>query len=156
MTEPKIEHRPAFLVVGTLYVGKNENGEIPAMWQNDFLPRIDEIAVDESDKGICYGACRCTGDPDVGIEYLAALPVTSLDSIPQGMVGWEIPENTYAVFSVAGLSNLGAGLDSYYKEWQPNSTEYEAADGPMFELYPPTFDSEQATLYLYFPVRKKS
>jgi|GEM_PF-3094311 len=71
------------------------------------------------------------------------------------MVGWEIPAQTYAVLTVQGLCELTSVIDYFYQEWLPNSDEYESTDGPMFELYPETFDSDKAQLYLYFPVRKK-
>lgn len=155
MIEPKIEQRGAFLVAGMRYEGKNEHGEIPAMW-GEFIPRAAELEPDESKRRVFYGVCRCLG-PDAGgaFEYLAALERDSIESLPEGMVGWEIPEQTYAVTEAHGLSDLSAALGRFYNEWLPSSEEYTGADGPMFELYPETFDSIEATLYLYFPVRRK-
>lgn len=156
--EPVIEKRDAFLVVGTLYVGKNKHREIPAMWGNDFLPRMNEIARDTSHGCISYGVCREApegSEPGV-FEYLAALPVESFDNLPEGMVGWEIPTQTYAVIPVYGLSDLNSALSYMYNEWLPNSNEYEHAPGPMFELYPETFNSDESTLYIYAAVRRKS
>ncbi len=155
MTEPRIEHKDKFLAVGTRYFGKNENGEIGVMWKNDFLPRLNEIDADPSHGCVSYGICHCTNSPE-GFEYLAALAAKSLDSIPEGMVGWEIAENTYAVFTSHGLAELGGLYNAVYNEWFPNSQEYERAEGYVFELYPETYNSDESTLYLYFPIKKKA
>ncbi len=44
MPEPRIVQRGAFLVAGLRYEGRNEHGEVPALWDNEFMPRLGEIA----------------------------------------------------------------------------------------------------------------
>jgi len=155
MSEPKIVHKDAFLVGGCLYVGKNENNEIPAMWDKEFLPRAAELQPGDSKPRVFYGVCRCAGKDDGSFEYLAAADVDSLDNLPQGMVGWEIPEQTYAVFEVNGLKDLHQAFERAYGEWLPKS-QYDAAEGPMFEYYPETFCSEDSMLYIYIAVKPKA
>lgn len=155
MTEHRIEHRNACLVVGTRYFGKNEHDEIKRMWDKDFLPRLNEIKADPSQGRITYGICRCDGNPK-GFEYLAGIAVKSFDEIPEGMVGWEIPENDYALFTSHGLSELGPLYNRIYNDWFPDLQDYERTEGPIFELYPETFESDESTLYLCAPVKKKA
>ena len=153
--EPKIVQKDAFLVAGLRYAGKNQNGEIPALWQNDFMPHWAEFT-DIKLNDNCYGVCRCLAhiSPDAGFEYLAAFEVNSFDNLPDGVVGWEIPAQTYIVMQVNGLENIGSIFDSFYKEWLPNSKDYARADGPDFEFYPESFCRDQI-LYIYFPVQHK-
>src|SRR6266542_250192 len=98
-TEPQIVQKPAFWVAGLRYEGRNEHGEIPALWDNAFLPRMSELDGLRIG-GECYGACRELPNmpPDAGFEYLACVQVapTAVDHLPQGMVAWKAPAMTYA------------------------------------------------------------
>jgi len=142
-------------VAGLRYEGKGAPGEIPALWDNQFGPRMGELAYIRVG-GEAYGLVRAK--PDFGqtgvFEYLASVEVKSLDHLPPGMVGWEIPAQTYAVLPAKDVPGIAPALDYYYHQWLPQSKEYVAADGPMFELYPATFDQD-LIIYLYNPVRPR-
>jgi len=151
---PKIVKKDVFLVAGLRYEGKNEKGEIPAMW-NDFVPRINELGLDNTKPIVAYGVSRSIPNAEPGVfEYLSAVEVKSITNLPQGMVGWEIPAQTYAVFPVYGLSDIGRVINFCYKEWLPQSKDYDVVDGPLFEFYPETFDQD-STLYIYVPIKQK-
>ena len=153
--EVQIQSRGAFRVAGLRYEGKGAPGEIPALWDNQFGPRINELAAIRIG-GEAYGAVRAKSDYNqTGVfEYLAAVEVKSFDHLPSGMVGWEIPSQTYAVLPAKDVPGIAPTLDYYYHQWLPQSREYVAADGPMFELYPATFDQDRI-IYLYNPVRSR-
>ena len=151
--QPEIVHKDSFKVVGLHYVGKNEHGEISQMWR-EFNPRVLEIRHLAPVKEVAYGVCSPCEDPQV-IDYVAGLPVTSLEDIPQGMVGVEVPAQSYVVFEAHGVSDIGATYHQILQEWLPSS-KYQAGDGPDFELYPDTFDSgnpDESVLYIYFPIK---
>jgi AraC family transcriptional regulator len=154
MPEPQIVQRGAFLVAGLHYEGKNEHGEIPALWDNEFLPRIGELAGIRVGRE-AYGMMRVLpGVPaEQGFEYLASVEVRSLENLPRGMVGWEIPAQTYAVLPAHDVPDLGRAFDDLYVRWLPQSG-YEATDGPMFELYPATY-GQDLIIYVYAAVRRK-
>ena len=120
------------------------------------MPRSGELMPAEGKQGIFYGVSRCTGKTDGTFEYLAATEVDSPDNLPEGMAGCESPEQTYAVFAGNCRADLIAAHTRAYSEGLPQSREWQCADGPMFELYPATFDSEQSTLYLYVAVKPKA
>ena len=69
------------------------------------------------------------------------------------MVGREVPAQTYAVFEVHGLQDIGPTYHYILSEWFPASG-YAPANGPDFELYPEGFMAPDDTLYIYFPVEK--
>jgi len=148
--EPKIVTKPAFTVVGMLYRGRNENNEIAQMW-GEFVPRMGEIkhatGAHES-----YGVCRDL-EPEGLFEYVAGLPVTQAEDVPQDMVSWEVPEQKYAVFPCT-LPTIGEAYAYAFKTWLPGSG-YERGDGPDFELYDESFnpDEEGSHFHIYVPIK---
>ena len=151
--EPKIESLDKFYVVGMPYLGKNEHSEISQMWQ-EFIPRIPEIKHIAPGPDISYGICSPNAEGLV--DYIAALPVAALADIPAGMVGKEVPAQTYIVFEAQGLEDIGPTYHRILNDWMPTSG-YQPVDGPDFELYPETFDPGEpdSILYIYFPIQKK-
>lgn len=152
MKEAKIVQLDEFLVVGMPYLGKNENNEISALW-DEFVPRIPEIRHVQPGPEISYGIC--SPHPSGLIDYIAAVPVTSLEDIPTGMVGKRIPAQTYAVFTAYGLADISSTYQMIMEEWLPVSG-YKAVLAPDFEYYPETFNPEDAksVVYIYYPVEK--
>lgn len=159
--EPRIVTMDVFKAVGMFYRGKNERDEIKEMWQR-FIPRISEIKHRSSAMGeVFFGLCR---DPEPEqlaesgeFEYIASLPVTTLEDIPEGMVGWEVPAQTYAVVEAACTDRLiRQAYDFIIKQWLPSSA-YEAANGPDFELYPEEFaTNNNDTIYIHFPIQRRA
>ncbi len=159
---PEIINKPAFAVVGIKYRGSNQYGEIAGLW-DQFLPRMAEIKNAVRD-GAAYGVMDnyekppdsiAGGDTLMGeFDYLAGIEVTGSEDIPEGMEYWEIPEQTYAVFTFP-FSKLIEVYNYALKIWLPKSG-YEYTDGPEFEYYPPDFGRvEDSEMKYYIPVRKK-
>ena len=152
--EPKIVTKPSFLVAGTLYQGKNENQEIADMWQEEFLPRMDEV---KSVSHNTYGVCIDTPDlPDGEFQYIAGMEVANEASVPEGMVLTRVPEGQYAVFEHHGpIKKLSETYAYIYQSWLPSSG-YKRTASIDYELYDEKFKdfSEDSILYLYVPVEK--
>jgi AraC family transcriptional regulator len=148
--EPKIVSRPGFTIVGMKYHGKNENNEIPQMWQA-IGPRFGEIG-SVADPHTAYGISANTDSETGEFDYLAGLKVSSAEEIPEGMVRWEIPEGTYAVLPCT-LPTIGETFKYAYHTWLPQSG-YEPTGGPEYELYGPEFDPQDpdSTFELYIPI----
>jgi len=151
---PKIVKKDAFLVAGLRYEGKNQNNEIPAVWDK-FINRINELGLDNTKPIVAYGVSHGIPNAEPGVfEYLSAVEVKSITNLPQGMVGWEMPAQTYAVFPVYGLTDLGRAYSYSLSEWLPQSKEYISVDSPVLEYYPETFDQD-SILYIYIPIKQK-
>lgn len=143
------------MIVGTEYIGKNENREIPQMWGEQFFPRLPEITNGVED-GIFYGLCSCAGVEN-GFSYVAAREVSSLDNIPEGMVGKTVPTATYAVFThIGSLEDLSKTYEQIHKQWLSNS-DYEMAGNYEFEYYDERFTdfSPTSEMDIYVPVKLK-
>ncbi len=151
--EPKIVQLDKFMAVGMPYLGKNENSEIGQMWDK-FMPRMAEIKHLAPGPEIAYGLCF--QNQSGLVDYVASLPVTELTDIPEGMVGREVPAQTYAVFECLGIKNIGPTYHYILNEWLPKSG-FRPGDGADFEYYPETFNDAAdpaSLLYIYFPIVK--
>ena len=154
--EPKTLHKPAFKVIGLKYYGNDPANNGPDLWR-DFMERLPEIENVISAKE-SYGL-MCTGEEDFvdgKFDYTASVAVSSLDNIPEGMVGAEIPEATYAVFTHNGnLDSLQETYEYIYGKWFQN-WEYEPTGLNEFEFYDERFTGEEdSELYIYIPIKKK-
>jgi len=151
--EPKIISRGAFRVVGMKYRGKNENNEIPQLWTK-FMPKTSEIK-HIANPNIAYGVMDNFDKESGDFDYIAGFEVDSITNIPAGMVSWDVPAQTYAVFTCT-LPTLIKAFHHVYKTWLPQSG-YQRADGPDFELYDENFDhkDENSKMFIYIPVVKK-
>jgi predicted transcriptional regulator YdeE/DNA-binding transcriptional MerR regulator len=151
--EPRFETRPAFMVVGMMYRGKNENLEINAMW-NDFIPRFNEI--NDKDLRETFGVCRgLKGARDGEFEYVAGVRVKSVNDLPEDMVVRMVPEQKYAVFTHRGaLEGLRAFIDYIYQSWLPQSG-FELTSGPDLEVYDEKFKyfAEDSEFYILLPIK---
>ena len=151
--EPKIVKKPAFTVVGMKYFGKNEEGEIPKMW-DEMSPRWKEIQ-HTAGKYESYGVCGAM-DEDGNFPYIAGVEVSKAEDIPNGMEKINIPEQTYVVFPCT-LPTIRETYEYAFQTWM-SEAGYEHVPTPDFELYDKNFKAEtrwEDTLFIYIPVKKK-
>jgi len=133
--EPKIVNKPAFKSVGLSYIGKNQNNEIPQMWDvfNARAAELEDVGINGA---CCYGLCFSNpfGAAEGEFEYVAAVEVAEGGSTPEGMVYREVPAHKYAVFTHHGkLDKLGETYGYIYNTWLPQSG---------LELHPSKYDME--------------
>lgn len=150
----KIESKGPMMFIGVPYLGQNEHNEIAQIWQI-FNTRSSEIINCVPGYDAAYGICY--PNQDGLVDYVAGIPVTNLDVIPPGMVGKEVPYQTYAVFEVKGITEIGKTYEYILNEWMPKSG-YKPGNGPDFEVYPESFDprnpnSPESLFYIYFPIQ---
>lgn len=160
--EPKIMERAGFKAIGlSLKMTQQETGEIPALWG-----QLGQRAAEVPNKtcGPAYGICADWkgGRASDSFTYTAAVEVSSLDEVPEGMRGIEVPDQTYAVFTHKMTSqdipkDIQVTMRHIWGTWLPNS-EYECAGTPDFELYDERFDPVKLTgeFDIYIPIRKKA
>ena len=149
--EPTFVSRPAFTVVGMKYRGRNEQREIPQLWDR-FMPRSGEIQ-HRVDPHVAYGVMgnydMATGE----FDYLAGFEVEGAAEIPAGMAHWDVPAQTYAVFPCT-LPTLMDVIHQINQAWLPASGR-QRAEGPEFEFYDERFDPSDpsSAMYIYVPLR---
>jgi len=152
--EPKFVNKDAFIVVGMSYVGKNENQEIPQLWEV-FNTRMKEI---KSAENCCYGTCfgDVEGAAEGEFEYVACVAVEGTPDIPVGMVMREIPAYKYAVFTHHGsLKTLHDTYQYIYNTWLPQSG-YELDGKFDMEVYDDDFNMDDwvnSKFYIYVAIK---
>lgn len=153
--EPRIERIGRLLIAGLRYEGRNQHGEIPAMWEV-FFTRMGELGISAGRPRVYYGVGRSIpGVPEGdGFEYLAGVEVRSAERVPPGMTLWEIPPLTYAVLEAHDIAEIGPVCDAFYVRWLPRSAEYRAGEPLMLERYPASFPTARI-VELCFPVEPK-
>jgi len=156
--EPKIINKPAFTMVGMPYFGKNEHQEISQLWEA-FNRRMEALGGIKNETGeAAIGLCITPEitPPEGGFEYVAGLPVTAVEEVPEGFVVRHVPDHTYAVFAHKGdLASLGATYAYIYENWLPQSG-YQLADRIDFEYYNEDFKdfAADSVFYIYIPIKK--
>jgi AraC family transcriptional regulator len=148
--EPKFVNKPAFTVVGMMYRGKNEVGEIPQLW-GKLMPRAGEIT-HINERYEAYGVADNFDQESGEFSYLAGYAVSKVEELPEGMVSWDVPEGRYAVFTCT-LPTLMETIHTIYRTWLPES-EYKRSDAPEFEFYSKDFDGDDdnSPMYYYVPI----
>ena len=149
--EAKIVEKSAFTVIGMHYRGKNENNEIPQMWQA-FGPRVPEIK-NVANPEVAYGLCDNMDEASGEFDYIAGFEVSSVVDLPEGMVRWEVTGGKYAMVTCT-LPTLGETFKHIYHTWLPQSG-YERGAGPEIELYDETFDPQDpnSQMEIYIPIQ---
>lgn len=148
---PEMVKRESFHLIGAVYYGKNENGEIPRLWQDQFDPLTDLPC--RINKSRAYGFCFHTKEYiEEGLfYYMAAVEVKDLSCVPVEYVGKTVPAAEYAVFTHKGSpESLGTTYEYIYGTWFPRK-EYQKDERFDFELYEQD-DSGNSVIRLFIPV----
>jgi predicted transcriptional regulator YdeE len=148
--EPQIVSKPEMTLVGLKLHGKLEGMDLKSLW-NEFGPHMAELTT-TANIAICYGAMDHYSEATGEFDYLAACEARNASAAPAGMVSWNVPAQTYAVFPCT-LPQIGEVWMTAYQQWLPQSG-YKRAAGPEFELYDEKFNQQDpaSVLYLYVPI----
>jgi AraC family transcriptional regulator len=151
--EPTTIHRPAFIAVGMLQRGTPESipKDVPPMWGR-LMQRADEIERKVNPRE-AFGVIGNRDPATHEFDYLAGFEVADASEVPEGMVSWPVPAQTYAVFPCT-LPTLMDTFRYIYDTWLPGSP-HRRADGPELELYGEEFHPAGADsrMYIYVPVK---
>lgn len=161
MPEIKVVDFPKTYVAGMLYHGKNEQNEIPGLW-DILMEREAEIAQRDTSAPVAFGINIMGPEFEESkvFDYIAGYPVTdTLDDLPDGMGQFAIPAGRYAVITCPNLASLGEAYEAIYNRWLPKSDyQLDLSFGNFsFEFYTEEFNPPEGSekLYIYLPVTKK-
>ena len=114
------------------------------------MDEIKHMSGPDTAYGLTNNMDMATGE----FDYMAGVQVSSTDDIPDGMVSFSVPAQTYAVFPCT-LPTLRAVFAQIYGVWLPASG-YVRTSGPELELYGERFDPRDpsSVFEVYIPVFK--
>ena len=96
-------------------------------------------------------------DPNTEFEKWAAIEVTDISKVPDGMETFNLPGGRYAVFTHKGPASAGAQTFVYiFRIWLPAS-EYVLDDRPQFEILGEKYKHEQpdSEEEIWIPIKLK-
>ena len=158
---PRIQTLPVTILVGKKSITSFANNNIFELWQG-FSPRKKEINHVVNNDSYAIEIYPTTTffqsfDPTLQFERWAAIAVSKIEEIPEGMESLTVPEGLYAVFPYKGKPSEAKGAFKYmYVEWLPNS-EYEMDSRPYFALMGDKYKGEhpESEEEFWVPIKKK-
>lgn len=157
--EYRIEEKEAFKVVGLKDSFKYETAhqEVPKIWKKFFMKSaFNKINAK-------YGINIDTNMSCDSFEYILGDDYNSELKVLKDFEIVEIPKFTWVIFSCRGKASevIKGTNEKIFKEWLPNSNDYEIAAGYNIEMYsnPKDYkkgiDDENYYCEIWIPVKKK-
>ncbi len=157
--EYEIEEKELFKIIGlkSSFKYENANQEIPKFWNSFAMKNVHNEINPKYAVNIDLNMGGNIFDYIIGDDYDPRLEV------PKDFEIIEIPKHTWVVFSCRGAAN-GKMLEvneRIFKEWLPNSNDYEIAAGYNIEMYsdPKEYENgindEKYYSEIWIPIKKK-
>lgn len=158
MPHIEIKTHPQMIVVGLKYHGKNDENEIPQLWE---ALMNKEVANRDYSVHAAYGISIMgpAYEETKVFDYIAGFVVMEApEALPEDLAKFTIPELSYAVVTCPNLANIGKAFDAIYR-WVATSPDYEfnfSSGNFNFEYYGEEFHPpESEKFYIYVPVKEK-
>lgn len=127
---------PAFSVIGIRVRTTNENGQaandIGALWGRFMSENIADNIPNRVDNDVLSVYCNYEGDYMQPYDNIIGCRVSSLDSIPDGMVGHVVEGGKFRQFTAVGDLMQGAVAKTWVVIWQTDLARTYLSD---FEVY---------------------
>ena len=149
------ETTKAFNVIGLSVRTTNENGQsgqdIPALWNKFMSEGISDIIPNKIDDTLYCIYTEYEKDHTKPYTTLLGCAVTTLDEIPEGLTGKNIPANNCEKFVAKGSIMQGIVFKEWLKIWGTNLDRNYIAD---YEVYgTKAQDPENAEVEIFVGVR---
>jgi AraC family transcriptional regulator len=160
-SEPTFQSRPAFKIAGVERYTSEGITNIRQAW-DEFGKRWNDIP-NAVEPEVAYGFEDYSRDFDMNkggfpkYYYIAGKSVSSIDGLPDGLKGREVPAAEYAVFHYQGaLDELPKFFGFIYGEWMPKSGyKMDPAVAADFERYTEKMtDPKNMSVNIWVPVVK--
>ena len=162
MLQPSILEKPALAVIGmeasflhALSPEGNNLEVIGELWTR-FTQQVHRVPnrIGREMYGIIYERPKAKKSHSDELQYIAAVAVTSASDIAEGMVSFEVPAGTFAVFVHRGpIHQIGATMHAIYRDWLPQSG-YRHAGTADVEVYDHRFcvAGEESEMEYWIPI----
>jgi len=141
MMENEIVQKPAIFMIGIDCRTSNavEAGpqDIPRLWGKFYCEDIINQIPNKTSNEVIALYCDYEGDYTQPYSVVIGCPVSSIDTVPEGMVAKTIPGGSYAVFRAVG-DYPASLIDAWGTIWQTDLKRTYTGD---YELYGEKFTS---------------
>ena len=158
--QPRFENLSEKILIGKRIKMSFLNNKTFELWQA-FMPKRKEII---NCKGTELYSVEVypplffeTFSNEVEFEKWAAVEVSSLNTIPDGMESLVLPKGLYAVFIHKGLASKGFKTYQYiFQSWIPSS-EYQLDNRPHFAIMGDKYKNEDpdSEEEIWIPIKKR-
>ena len=142
MKNPNIVEQPGFLFIGVAARTTNAKemsgeGVIADQWERVMAGGIIEQIPNRTDNGVIAMYTDYESDANGEYTFLIGARVTSIDSIPEGMIAKDIPDARYAVFTSGKGPVWKVVPETWQKIWSTPASDMggERAFLADFEIY---------------------
>ncbi|MDR1611656.1 MAG: GyrI-like domain-containing protein [Planctomycetota bacterium] len=126
---PDIVEKEVCIVVGIRSLWNLDPNLPGRIWREKVSPRLHEIgSASGNAKSASIVFAPIPEDENGRYEIVVGRVSDSLERIPIGMAGWEVPAGVYAVVKSESLSNVLAVYRKTIEQWLP-ATGYEPGHG---------------------------
>jgi predicted transcriptional regulator YdeE len=126
----------SFNIIGIKVRTTNENGQgaidIPKLWNKFMTENISAKIPNKIDHSILCIYTNYEKDQTKPYDTILGCKVSSLDEIPEGMIGQEFNKANYAAFTTKGNLNEGIVYNAWLNIWKQDINRTFVAD---FEVY---------------------
>ena len=132
----EITHLESFKVIGIRVSTTNENGQgaidIPQLWERFMTENIAVRIPNKIDNSILSIYTNYEKDQTKSYDTILGCKVSSLDEIPEGLIGQEFTKANYAKFTAKGNLNEGIVYSTWLDIWKKDINRTFISD---FEVY---------------------
>jgi predicted transcriptional regulator YdeE len=162
--QTRLEMKPSFKIVGeirkTSRLDNYENQTVFRLMTEFFSTRVNEVTQRINPSEFYCILDHSEFNSDRGhFSAIAAVEVSTLEDIPDGMVGRDYPTLLYLVITYRGtVEGISKVFDYYYQNWLPKS-QYEMAGLLSFQYHGMGYKgpmNPDSVLDVYFPIRPKA
>jgi predicted transcriptional regulator YdeE len=159
--EPKLTMGGGMKVIGSevrtsnLLEGDQTTAKIPGLWKRFLEEKLEDKIPNRTRPGNLFGVYANYESDHTGMySLIVSAEVSSLDCVPEGMVGLTIPAGKYLVFPASGPIP-----DAIIQTWQivwnyfSQSSEYRRTYVADFESYRWKPDTQQTEADIHIAVR---
>jgi AraC family transcriptional regulator len=157
--KPRIEISEEKKLVGKRLVMSFADYRVGELWQS-FMPRLNEIGSKVSNDLISMAIYKpghfAAFDLANKFEKWAAVAVSDLENIPDGMETFVLPGGLYAVFDYKGSNTDNTVYQYIFGTWLPDS-DYILDDRPHFEILGEKYKNNDPTSEeeIWIPIKLK-
>jgi len=157
--QPRIITLESHQLVGMSLKMSLTNNKTFQLWSK-FGPRIKEIKNRVSNDKFSLQVYNPNHfknfNPKIEFVKWAAVAVTTLDQVPNGLESFFLEGGLYAVFDYKGAANDGRIFRYIYSQWIPNS-DYTLDQRPHFELLGEKYKNNDPNSEeeIWIPIRKR-